>query len=146
MCARGQAACAGLWGGDGGARWWRCGMMAVQTVGYVTASGLQLLGGGAGDCGDHRCAMAGAKPMLLSDSGDDITLWTGVPAVSVSHTTHGLDAMLERYQPGWYAAWRGWRTGRSSMGTRYRMDAVARYRVFDDPARQTLVLYKLTPR
>jgi hypothetical protein len=32
------------------------------------------------------------------------------------------------------------------MGKRYRLDEVARYGVFDDPRRQTLVLYKLTPR
>ena len=89
----------------------------------------------------------GSRPMLLSDSGDDLTLWTGLPAVSATRTTHGLDAVLARYQPGWFAAW----PGRediviAEVGIRYRMDAVARYRVFDDPKQQTLVLYKLTRR
>lgn len=48
---------------------------------------------------------------------------------------------------GWYAAWPGYEdVAIEQMGERYRMDEVAWYRVFDDPAPQTLVLYKLTPR
>ena len=88
-----------------------------------------------------------AKALLLSDSGDDITLWTGVPAVCESYTTHGLDAVLNSYQPGWYAAWPGWEDKAiQRVGERYRLNRVASYRVFDDPTRQMLVLYKLTPR
>jgi 4-amino-4-deoxy-L-arabinose transferase-like glycosyltransferase len=88
-----------------------------------------------------------AKQVLLSDSGDDITLWTDVPAVCASFSVHGRDAMLNRYKPGWYAAWPGWEDQEiQQMGERYRLNEVARYRVFDDPTRQTLVLYKLMPR
>lgn len=130
------------------------GWMVVQTAGYVlhpdysyweAAQGIAAIVEADGEVG--RGADAGAKPRLLSDSGDDITLWTSVPAVSGSHTLQGLDAVLERYQPRWYAAWPGWDDEAiERMRTSYRMDPVARYRVFDDPARQTLVLYKLTPR
>jgi 4-amino-4-deoxy-L-arabinose transferase-like glycosyltransferase len=84
---------------------------------------------------------------ILSDSGDDLTLWTGVPAICEGYTTQGLDAVLQRYRPGWFAAWPGWEDKEiTQVGERYRLDAVARYRVFDDPKRQMLVLYKLTPR
>gem|GEM_PF-2542249 len=70
-----------------------------------------------------------------------------MPAVALSYTTHGTDAMLNRYQPGWYAAWPGFEDKFiQQVGQRYRLDEVARYRVFDNPKRQTLVLYKLTPR
>ena len=89
----------------------------------------------------------GSRPMLLSDSGDDLTLWTGLPAVPATRTTHGLDAVLARYQPGWFAAWPD-REGAviAQVGMRYRMDAVARYMVFDGPGQRVLVLYKLTRR
>ncbi len=96
-------------------------------------------------------ADGGEKPMLLSVSGDDLTLWAGIPAVSAGpmpdRMPGGLDAVLRRYQPGWYAAWQGWQDETTAqLEKRYRLDAVAQYRVFDDPARQTLVLYKMTQR
>ena len=120
--------------------------MAVQTIGYVLHPDYSYWEAAQGIAAIID-ADGGSKPMLLSDSGDDLTLWTGLSAVSASHTTHGLDAVLERYQPGWYAAWPGGQDAAiEQMGLRYRLDAVARYRVFDDPTRQTLVLYKLTPR
>jgi 4-amino-4-deoxy-L-arabinose transferase-like glycosyltransferase len=92
-------------------------------------------------------ADAGGPQLLLSDSGADIMLFTGVPAIDEGHTTDGLDALLQRYHPGWYAAWPGWESPAiAQVGRRYRLDEVARYRVFDDPKRQVLVLYKLSPR
>ncbi len=122
------------------------GVMTVQTLEYVShleysyweaAQGIAAI----------VAADGGSRPMVLSDSGEDLTLWTGVSAVPASRTTHGLDAVLATYQPGWLAAWQGQEDGAlSQVGMRYRMDPVARYRVFDHPAVQTLVLYKLTQR
>jgi 4-amino-4-deoxy-L-arabinose transferase-like glycosyltransferase len=90
---------------------------------------------------------SGPEPLLISDSGADLSLFTGVPAVCESYTTGGLDTLLATYKPGWYAAWPGWEDGQiAQMRQRYRLDEVARYRVFDDPRRQVLVLYKLTAR
>ncbi len=87
-----------------------------------------------------------APSVLLSDSGDDITLWTGMPAVCASLDPHGLDVTLRRYKPRWFAAWPGWESPTiQQMGRRYRMIEVARFRVFDDPKRQNLVLYQLMP-
>ena len=122
------------------------GMMAVRTAEYVMHPDYSYWEAAQGIAAIID-ADGGAKPVLLSDSGDDITLWTGIPAVSVSRTSDGLDAVLTRYKPGWYAAWTGWQDGATAeLRVRYRLDAVARYRVFDDPSRQTLVLYKMTPR
>jgi 4-amino-4-deoxy-L-arabinose transferase-like glycosyltransferase len=125
-------------------------VMAVQTLEYVRHpeySFWEAAEGVAAIIDAEGSAAAGGRQVLLSDSGDDITLWTGVPAICESFTTQGLDAALKRYQPGWYVAWPGWEDqGIEQVGERYRLDAVARYRVFDDPERQTLVLYKLTPR
>ena len=89
----------------------------------------------------------GGQPLLLSDSGADISLFTGVPAIAEQYTTEGLDTLLGRYHPGWYAAWTGWEDRAvQQVGLRYTLQEVARYPVFDDPARRTLVLYKLSPR
>jgi 4-amino-4-deoxy-L-arabinose transferase-like glycosyltransferase len=122
------------------------GVMVVHTLGYVMHPGYSFWEAAEG-IGGIIDADGGANPMLLSDSGDDITLWTGVPAVCESYSVHGLDAALNRYRPGWYAAWPGWEDKSiTEVGERYRLNEVARYRVFDDPSRQTLVLYKLTPR
>jgi 4-amino-4-deoxy-L-arabinose transferase-like glycosyltransferase len=126
-------------------------MMAVRTWSYVTRPQYSFLEAAqsvaavvqadGGERADHEM-----RP-LLADSGDDITLMTGLPAVTEAYSVHGLDALLARYQPGWYAAWPGWEDPAiKAVGERYRLDEVARYRVFDDPTRQTLVLYKLTPR
>jgi 4-amino-4-deoxy-L-arabinose transferase-like glycosyltransferase len=92
-------------------------------------------------------ADGGPRPVLLSDSGADIALFTGVSAIDEGYSTGGLDAVLGRYHPGWYAAWSGWEDKSiAQVALRYRLDEVARYRVFDDPTRQVLVLYKLSPR
>ena len=120
--------------------------MVRQTVGYVMHPEYSFWEAAEGVAAIME-ADGSAKALLLSDSGDDITLWTGVPAVCESYTTRGLDAVLNRYQPGWYAAWPGWEDKAiKRVGERYQLHEVASYRVFDDPTRQTLVLYKLTPR
>ncbi len=121
------------------------GMMAVGTWGYVTRPQYSFLEAAQSIAAVVQ-ADGGGHP-LLADSGDDITLMTGLPAVTEAYSVNGLDALLARYQPGWYAAWPGWEDPAiKAVGERYRLDEVARYRVFDDPTRQTLVLYKLTPR
>jgi 4-amino-4-deoxy-L-arabinose transferase-like glycosyltransferase len=120
-------------------------MMAVRTWEYVTQPQYSFLEAAQGIAAVIR-ADGGTRP-LLSDSGDDITLMTGVPAVAESYSVDGLEALLKRYQPGWYAAWPGWEDESiAAVGEHYRLDEVARYRVFDEPKRQDLVLYKLTPR
>ncbi len=122
------------------------GMMGVQTLDYVLHPEYSYWEAAQGVAA-IIAADGGSRPMLLSDSGDDLTLWAGVPAVPESRTTHGLDAVLARYQPGWYAAWPGRQDAAiAQVGMRYRMDPVARYRVFDEPSQQVLVLYKLTRR
>jgi hypothetical protein len=127
------------------------GMMTVQTWEYATHPEYSFLEAAQSIAAVVRADGGGSlenegRP-LLSDSGDDITLMTGLPAVAEAYQVHGLDALLERYKPGWYAAWPGWEDPAiKAVGERYRLNEVARYRVFDDPTRQTLVLYKLTPR
>jgi hypothetical protein len=124
-------------------------LMGVQTVRYVLAPEYSFLIAAQSIAAvieaDHS-----VKPVLLSDSGNDVTLLTGVPSICDAYTLHGEDALLARYQPGWFAAWPSSEGNIlrhiEEMRQRYRLDEVARYRVFDDPVRDQLVLYRLTPR
>jgi len=87
------------------------------------------------------------KPLLLADSGADVALFTGLPAICASYSTESLPELLQRYQPGWYAAWPGWDDAQiERVGKLYQLREVARYQVFDDPRRRTLVLYKMIAR
>ncbi len=124
--------------------------MSVQTMRYVLHPEYSFWEAGQGIAAiiraDDSAQQNSATPLLLSDSGDDLTLWTGIPAVCASLGVHGLNATLNRYKPQWYAAWPGWENRTiQQVGRRFRMVEVAHYRVFDDPTRQTLVLYRLTP-
>lgn len=121
------------------------GMMAVQWWGFVTHPQYSFLSAAQGIAA--VVASDGTGKPLLSDSGDDLTLLSGVRAIPLSYALHGMDALLDRYQPEWYAAWPGWEDPAiAAVQSRYRLDEVARYRIFDDPRRQVLVLYKLTRR
>jgi hypothetical protein len=91
------------------------------------------------------------KRLLVSVSGDEITLVTHLPAVNdlfitPSPTIPDLAAKLGYYQPGWYAAWNVLDPGMlEDLHSRYSVEQVASFRAFDDPTRNVLVLFKLHP-
>lgn len=114
--------------------------MMFKTVRWVLKPETTLADAATGIAGIVRADHA-AKPLLLSSSGDDITLFTGLPALTDVYTTHGLDALLTRYQPGWAALWDD--QDAAPLRQHYTLREKARYRVFDDPTRTTLVLYRL---
>ncbi|MGA9071948.1 MAG: glycosyltransferase family 39 protein [Terracidiphilus sp.] len=84
--------------------------------------------------------------LLLSTSGDQITLLTHLPSVCDEFGMQKLDRKLARYQPGWYAAWND--IDPATLGaihTRYSLEQVASFQALDDPNRNILVLFKLHP-
>ena len=84
--------------------------------------------------------------LLLSISGDDITLITGLPAICDDFGAWDLPARTRYYQPGWYAAWNEIDEGTAAdLATQYRLEQVAGFDAFDDPDRDHLILYKLHP-
>jgi len=84
--------------------------------------------------------------LLLSISGDEITLITGLPAICDDFGPWDLTARAARYQPGWYAAWNDLDPGtESDLESLYKLEPVATFPAFDDPDRNLLVLYKLHP-
>jgi 4-amino-4-deoxy-L-arabinose transferase-like glycosyltransferase len=84
--------------------------------------------------------------LLLSISGDNITLDTHLPAICDDFGTWDLPYRIHRYRPGWYAAWNEIDPGTmEDLRTQYSLEQVAVFPAFDDPDRNQLILYKLHP-
>jgi len=86
------------------------------------------------------------KRLLVSISGDQITMVTHLPSVCDDFGTQELVAKLTAYQPGWFATWNDLDPGTlEDLHNLYSLEQVAVFRAFDDPERNRLVLFKLHP-
>ena len=86
------------------------------------------------------------KRLLISVSGDEITLTTHLPSLCDDFGTEDLPDKTFAYQPGWYAAWNDLDPGTlADIHTHFSMEQVARFDAYDDPERRVLVLFKLHP-
>jgi len=86
------------------------------------------------------------KRLLVSISGDQITLVTHLPTLCDDFGTQDLAPKLSAYQPGWYAAWNDMDPGTlEDLHNHFSVEQVASFRAFDDPDRNLLVLFKLHP-
>ena len=84
--------------------------------------------------------------LLMSISGNDITLITGMPSICDDFGTLDLPSRLRQYQPGYYASWNVLDPGTlEDLHTQYWLEQVATFAAFDDPDRNKLVLFKLHP-
>ncbi len=85
--------------------------------------------------------------LLLSISGSDISLMTGLPAICDDFGTLALPDRIRRYQPGWYAAWNELDPGTlEDLNTQFDLEQVASFPAYDDEDRNNLILYRLKPR
>jgi hypothetical protein len=86
------------------------------------------------------------KRLLVSISGDEITLLTHLPSLCDDFGTTDLPEKIGEYQPGWYAAWNDLDPGTlEDLHTHFSVEQVAAFPAFDDPERNVLVLFKLHP-
>ena len=86
------------------------------------------------------------RRMLVSISGDDISMITHLPSLCDDFGTQDLPGKLAAYQPGWWATWNDIDPGTlEDLHIHYSLEQVARFRAFDDPDRNILVLFKLHP-
>jgi hypothetical protein len=84
--------------------------------------------------------------LLLSISGSNIALITGLPAICDDFGTLDLPERIRRYQPGWYAAWNELDPGTlEDLHTQFNLQQVASFPAYDDEDRNNLILYKLIP-
>ena len=95
---------------------------------------------------DYIDAHPNGNRLLVSISGDEITLITHLPTLCDDFGTVDLPSKLAAYKPGWYAAWNDFDPGTlEDLHMRNRLEQVASFHAFDDPERNVLVLFKLHP-
>ena len=84
------------------------------------------------------------NPLLLSISGSDISLMTGLPSICDDFGTLELPDRVKKYRPGWYAAWNQIDDDKmDAMTPLFQVERVAAFPAMDDPDRNLLILYKL---
>jgi hypothetical protein len=87
-----------------------------------------------------------SKRLVVSISGDEMTLITHLPTMCDDFGTMDFSDRLGKYQPGWWAGWNSLDPGTlEDLHTHYSLEQVASFPAFDDPDRNVLVLFKLHP-
>jgi hypothetical protein len=85
--------------------------------------------------------------LILSISGSDLTLMTGLPSIDDDFGTDDLDVRVKKYRPGWYIAWNDVEDDKADAITPlYDMRRVAAFPAMDDPDRNLLIVYRLDPK
>jgi hypothetical protein len=86
------------------------------------------------------------NPLVLSISGSDLSLMTGLPSICDDFGTMELSDRVRAYQPGWYLAWNQVDDDKMDALTPiYHLHRVAAFPAMDDPERNLLILYRLDP-
>jgi hypothetical protein len=89
--------------------------------------------------------------VLVSISGDEISLVSHVESLcddfgTLSPAFPDLPTKMAVYKPGWWATWNDIDLGTlEDIHIHYSLEQVATFKAFDDPERDTLVLFKLHP-
>jgi 4-amino-4-deoxy-L-arabinose transferase-like glycosyltransferase len=88
----------------------------------------------------------GHSPLVLSISGSDLSLMTGLPSICDDFGTMTLEDRVKTYRPGWYAAWNEVDDDKmDALSPMFHLERVAEFPAFDDPERNLLILYRLDP-
>lgn len=86
------------------------------------------------------------NPLILSISGSDLSLMTGLPSICDDFGTLELPDRVKKYRPGWYVAWNQIDDDKmDAMTPLFQPVRVATFPAMDDPDRNVLVLYRLDP-
>ena len=86
------------------------------------------------------------SPLVLSISGSNLSLMTGLPSICDDFGTMALADRISTYRPGWYAAWNAVDDDKMEALSRfYHLQRVAAFPAMDDPERNLLILYRLDP-
>ena len=84
--------------------------------------------------------------LVLSISGSDLTLMTGLRSIDDDFGTLELGDRVKQYRPGWYAAWNELDDDKmDALTPLYHVERVAEFPSMDDPDRNLLILYRLDP-
>ncbi len=86
------------------------------------------------------------NPLVLSISGSDLSLMTGLPSICDDFGTMELPDRVQAYKPGWYASWNQVDDDKMDAFTpRFHLERVASFPAMDDPERNLLILYRVEP-
>jgi len=84
--------------------------------------------------------------LIMSISGSDLTLMTGLPSIDDDFGTMDMDVRARTYQPGWYVAWNDIEDDKmQALAPYFRLERVATFPALDDPERNQMILYRLDP-
>ena len=84
--------------------------------------------------------------LVLSISGSDLTLMTGLPSICDDFGTMTLDERVKVYRPGWYASWNELDDDKmDALSPLVAPVRVAQFAAMDDQDRNLLILYRLDP-
>jgi hypothetical protein len=86
------------------------------------------------------------NPLVLSISGSNLSLMTGLPSICDDFGTMDLAVRVRAYHPGWYVAWNHVEDDKmDALSPMYHLERVAAFPAMDDPERNLLILYRLDP-
>jgi hypothetical protein len=86
------------------------------------------------------------NPLVMSISGSNLSLMTGLPSICDDFGTMDLAVRVRAYHPGWYVAWNHVEDDKmEALAPMYRLQRVAEFPAMDDPDRNLLILYRLDP-
>jgi 4-amino-4-deoxy-L-arabinose transferase-like glycosyltransferase len=86
------------------------------------------------------------NPLVLSISGSNLSLMTGLPSICDDFGTMDLAVRVRAYRPGWYVAWNQVDDDKmDALTPMYHLQRVAAFPAMDDPERNLLILYRLDP-
>jgi hypothetical protein len=86
------------------------------------------------------------NPLVLSISGSELSLMTGLPSICDDFGTMDLAVRVRAYQPGWYVTWNQVDDDKmDALTPMYHLQRVAEFPAMDDPERNLLILYRLDP-
>jgi hypothetical protein len=121
-------------------------VMTVRTAGYVLHPAYTQRDMAMAVAARMR-ADKSVDPVLFGGAADDISMFTGVRAISF-YEPYGLQPLLDRYQPGWMGAWLAWEADYpKQVSSQYEVQQVATFHVYDDqPHHQLFVLYRMVSR
>ncbi len=122
-------------------------MQAAQTIRYVRRPEYTLLQA-AYEVKDviatHEKEDPKHSSLVLSISGSDLSLMTGVPSICDDFGTLELVDRVRQYRPGWYVAWNQIDDDKMDALTPfYHLERVAAFPAMDDPDRNLLIVYRL---
>jgi hypothetical protein len=94
----------------------------------------------------QRAADPSHSALLLSISGSDLSLMTGLASICDDFGSMTLPDRIAAYRPGWFATWNEVEDDKmEALARMYRLQRVIAVAAFDDTDRNLLILYRLDP-